>query len=599
MRKNCFKVITLITLASMSLNIMPITAHARYANVNTTDKMPIETGKPEVTIKNDTLWSKNPIPIEISAEDTGSLWDIGYYFDVETYKTSDTNMFPDSFEYKYTEEGFDYHGTVTKTGEPFIENGQYRQNYAGRVYRPSVLNSTGVKNIEYKLSGGSNKGWTNYDGVFYVTDEGETKITAKATDNVGNISEEVESIVRVDKSAPTFTYEVVEKDNNTRTIVFHIKDSLSGAYSITTDTGNTIKNSDNKTIFEPSFLVSDNKTYSYTITDNVGNSTSVSIPISGIDKEKPEISIDCNSNWSNKPIEIVLNAVDNGENATGIEKTEYKLSGATNQDWIEYTDKIVVSNDGITTITARTIDKAGNMSNEVTKKVRIDTENPNCNYTLSNDLMTNEDVTITLSSMDLISGVESITCPNGSIIKNTANELNFSINYKVTESNVYSFKIKDKAGNVFDYSVNVTNIDKNKPVVSFSDMPTDWIDKSLPVTLSAVDDGIGASGISKIEYKLSGAIAKDWIPYNSNLEITVEGETTITARAYDNAGNISEEVSKTVKIDTNAPTYTYTLNTEYTNGNDLKIQLKTKDEGSGIKYIWRKRVRYCVFRAKK
>ncbi|PLS15030.1 hypothetical protein CVD28_24430 [Bacillus sp. M6-12] len=61
---------------------------------------------------------------------------------------------------------------------------------------------SGVNRVEYKLEGATIKGWTKYTGTFQIVNEGETKIIARTIDNVGQISGEDTSYVRIDRSVP-------------------------------------------------------------------------------------------------------------------------------------------------------------------------------------------------------------------------------------------------------------------------------------------------------------------------------------------------------------------------------------------------------------
>lgn len=61
---------------------------------------------------------------------------------------------------------------------------------------------SGIDRIEYKLEGATTKDWTIYNGPFYIQNEGITNIVAKAYDKAGNVSKEVYSQVKIDKSSP-------------------------------------------------------------------------------------------------------------------------------------------------------------------------------------------------------------------------------------------------------------------------------------------------------------------------------------------------------------------------------------------------------------
>ena len=69
--------------------------------------------------------------------------------------------------------------------------------------------------------------------------------------------------------------------------------------------------------------------------------------------------------------EIITNIV-----PSDISKIEYKLEGATIQNWTVYDSPFVISNEGITTIRVRAYDKAGNLSNEKVSTAKIDKTKP-------------------------------------------------------------------------------------------------------------------------------------------------------------------------------------------------------------------------------
>jgi hypothetical protein len=80
----------------------------------------------------------------------------------------------------------------------------------------------------------------------------------------------------------------------------------------------------------------------------------------------------------------------------------------------------------------------------------------------------------------------------------------------------------------------------------------------VKVTLSATDPNNG-SGVNKITYSASGGqnIAKTDAS-GSSVDVTLdqEGTTTLTYYATDNAGNVEDAKTLTVKIDKTAPTVT-------------------------------------------
>ena len=82
-----------------------------------------------------------------------------------------------------------------------------------------------------------------------------------------------------------------------------------------------------------------------------------------------------------------------------------------------------------------------------------------------------------------------------------------------------------------------------------------WNNTNVVVTLTAVDNS-GGSGVKQIQYSLSGAqtLGPQIVPGNTTaVNISAEGSTTITYFATDNAGNVEQAKTLTVKIDKTPP----------------------------------------------
>jgi hypothetical protein len=77
-----------------------------------------------------------------------------------------------------------------------------------------------------------------------------------------------------------------------------------------------------------------------------------------------------------------------------------------------------------------------------------------------------------------------------------------------------------------------------------------WFVSDVTVTLTATDD---LSGIAETWYRING---DSWSIYQQPLIITTEGTSTVYYYSTDNAGNIEETMSMTVKIDKTSPTIT-------------------------------------------
>ena len=246
----------------------------------------------------------------------------------------------------------------------------------------------------------------------------------------------------------------------------------------------------------------------------------------------------------------------------------------------------------------KAIDNVGNASETVHYKVE-DLTKPTLSITGNATSWTNKDITLNISANDLESGFSYILLPNGNKVTSS------TTSYTVSSNGTYIFKAYDNVGNETTVNVVVNKIDKELPIINYTkefnadktsgyinlsvidslsgfsklELPTGEIiitstykypinnngmylftawDKAnnesvIVVTVNELNTNDTASGISKIEYKLSGATVQDWTTYTEPFYITNEGITTITARSYDKAGNISSEATSQVKIDKTKP----------------------------------------------
>jgi plastocyanin len=112
---------------------------------------------------------------------------------------------------------------------------------------------------------------------------------------------------------------------------------------------------------------------------------------------------------------------------------------------------------------------------------------------------------------------------------------------------------------------------------------------SAEVTLEATDTG---SGVESVEYALNGG---DFTPYESPVILDTVGEHTLTYRATDVAGNVSEEQTVTVEVvepsgeDTTPPEVSATVDGERNDDGDYVLMatltLEATDAGSGVESV--------------
>ncbi|MHA1939589.1 MAG: OmpL47-type beta-barrel domain-containing protein, partial [Candidatus Thorarchaeota archaeon] len=110
----------------------------------------------------------------------------------------------------------------------------------------------------------------------------------------------------------------------------------------------------------------------------------------------------------------------------------------------------------------------------------------------------------------------------------------------------FSYKVFDG----FEYSnialVTITVIDVTPPVttIQFTGVEGEygWYHSDIEVTLTATDD---ASGVASTVYSLNGST---WIPYSGPFVLSNPGEVTVYYYSTDNAGNVEDVKTATIKI---------------------------------------------------
>lgn len=261
--------------------------------------------------------------------------------------------------------------------------------------------------------------------------------------------------------------------------------------------------------------------------------------------------------WSTQDVTAVITPGTDAD--SGVARTEYSLSGATTLGWTPYNDgdKITISNDGQTTISARTIDLAGNISPIATAVVKIDRTAPaQPAVKLSAASWTASDVRVTIAP-----GIDS----GGSGVHRTefslagATTLGWTtytglVTIMAEGQTTVSARTIDNAGNIGGVGTAVVSIDKTAPVApAVALSTTQWTAApNVTVTIAEGADS-GGSGVNRTEYSLKGATTLGWTVYTGPLAITAEGQTTVSARTIDNAGNISVSASAAAKIDRTPP----------------------------------------------
>ena len=249
---------------------------------------------------------------------------------------------------------------------------------------------SGLATTEYKLDGAAT--FTTGTSVA-VSGQGVHTLAYRSTDAAGNTEADKTATVRIDTTAPVTSDDAPAGWSNTPvTVTLSAVDTggsglatteykLDGAASFTSGTSVTVSGQGVHTL-------------TYRSTDAAGNTEADKTTTVRIDTTAPVTTDDAPTGWSNSAVTVALAASDSG--GSGLATTEYKLDGAAT---FTSGTSVIVSGQGVHTLTYRSSDSAGNTEAEKTATVRIDTTAP----VTTDDApvgWSNTPVTVTLTASD-------------------------------------------------------------------------------------------------------------------------------------------------------------------------------------------------------
>ena len=339
------------TVTSNGTYIFKITDRAGNITIQSITVSNIDTDLPTLSLSaNPTTYTKDTVTITAKANDVGS--------GVKRIQSPDGNWI-NSSSMDYT---VSTNGTYSFVVEDNVGNVSTQNITISNIditaptldLKPNINNWTN-KNVVITAIGDDGqsgvKSITLPDGTvvnrnsatFTVTSNGIYKFTVE--DNVGNITINYININNIDTVAPTTELKMNDSmlTSKSATIVVNAYDDISGIDSIILPDGQVVNGS------TTTYSATSNGTYTFTAVDKAGNKMSSSIVVKNV---------------------IKINTT------SGIDHFEYKLDGATIQDWTTYNGSLNIVNEGITTISARAVDKSGNYSNIATSLVKIDRSKP-------------------------------------------------------------------------------------------------------------------------------------------------------------------------------------------------------------------------------
>lgn len=327
---------------------------------------------------------------------------------------------------------------------------------------------------------------------------------------------------------------------------------------------------------EPTFTITKNGTYNFKVKDSSDNeSVEFSVEVVKIDKAAPEISsvvIDPTT-WTKDTVQMQVNASDTG---CGIDK--YKMDDG---EWQDSADFVVNDSDEHLFFVK---DKLGNETTVgfAATADKFDNIAPTITDVICEDGWSNTSIKYTVTANDNKSGVAHY----GIILKDNNTNIDGiswkeSAEFSITDTQLYSFFVKDNAGNIseaFDMTT-PAKIETKKPSISSVALSTDaWTNQPISFTVNATDEG----GSEIAAYRMDNG---EWQVSNIFENIADDHEHTFEVK--DNAGNVSEIARKS------ANNYDNTLpdidrlepsTTEWTNNTILVKIIATDDKSGASKY---------------
>jgi lysophospholipase L1-like esterase len=293
------------------------------------------------------------------------------------------------------------------------------------------------------------------------------------------------------------------------------------------------------------------------------NFADLTAPLTTISRDRPAEGVE---DWYREPVTVAISATDNNDAVAGSEYF-YKLEGSENTPWIKYEGPINVSAEGKTTITARSVDSNGNISETKTDVIKIDKVKPSFTLTCpSGPVLLNSEAAYTISeASDSKSGFASD--PDGTFPIETAKAGTFD----------NPVQIVDRAGNTTTHNcmIEVVYPTPGVPTLSASSTPNTgafslaWTASADPLVYGSLEYTLqhqnAASGWSDLSSSISG-------PSYTFTPGTPEAEGTWQYRVMAHEGALTtafSEPSEPVKVDNtgpNAPTLQADRAPDYANG---------------------------------
>lgn len=460
-------------------------------------------------------------------------------------------------------------------------------------------------NVKITLTGMSDKGGSGYyrtllpNGSYSTATAPTYTVSSNRTysftayDNAGNAKTQSHKVSNIDKVAPTVTLSV--NGNSTYAKSYSTKvtasDTLSGLKSLsyawhTTTTSEPAASSwvsltNNATVTTPKTT---GKYFLWVrVTDNAGNVTTFKSNVFAVDTTLPSVTMTPNNGAWQKTPHVITPSYSDGHSGIKTKQYAWSTSTTTPTTWNNYTSGTIRQpNVGTYYLHYKAVDQAGNERVGYVGPYRYETSAPTGKVSQSPTDWTNGEVVLTLNNVVDTggSGLKNITLPNGVTTSGT------TASFAATSNGTYTFIMTDNAGNQEKASIDVSNIDKTPPSVSY--LPNGSTAYIIPSSIKVTANDT-ASGVQTVKYAWSQSNSiqpTEWKSFQNGGNVpppTTSGSHYLWIIAEDKAGNSITTKSNVFLIDVDPPTaQTSQTPTGFTRGEvTLKIENIRDVGGSG------------------
>ncbi|MYL49335.1 hypothetical protein GLV98_07550 [Halobacillus litoralis] len=540
---------------------------------------PEGTAEKYTTLKLNSTTGRYEGTLEIGEYDVAGHWKIDYLYVLDEqdnhyyYNNSyggaeykkETSEYIDLSSYDVVVEETDKIAPITSldiTSTNPMKNEWYPSNVTASL--SATDEEAGIKKVEYRINEGN---WIEYTDAFEISQEGEVQLDYRSVDHAGNIEEIQTEIIKIDKTSPVTTTSEIPSGWGNEEIELSLtaRDESSGVSSI-----EYRMNEGEWTAYDTPITIDEEGKHviEYRSTDQAGNQEEIQTADVNLDFGSPATTMSSVSDeWHKSNVEVTLSSSDG---LSGVSRTEYRVN---EEEWATYDTSILVEGEGSNKVEFRSIDHAGNVEATQSKVIKVDKTAPVTTVEEVPTDWSNQDVELTLSSSDELSGVSSIEYKI-----NDGEWKDYSDPIKLDQegSTTIEFRSIDNVGNVEGIQNETIKLDKTAPVTSVNGVPEKWANKTTEITLTSKDQW---SGVATIEYRMNEG---EWTEYTGPITFQQQGENVIDYRSVDTAGNVEEFKSLTVKYDDHAPqTSAGDVGDKWQNSG-IEISLSSTDPLSGV-----------------